>query len=145
MGNARGHFEGDTLVVETTNFTDQTSIGPNGNGTRHSAAMRLTERFRRVDPDMIEYVATVNDPATYTSPFAVRLMITTQPKYEVLEYSCHEGNGAVGHALSGERAFDRETAEALAKGKPPPKRAEGLGIYGRPSEGSEIFNINAGE
>jgi hypothetical protein len=145
MGNARGHFEGDTLVVETTNFTDQTSIGPNGNGTRHSADLHLTERFRRVDPDMIEYTATVNDPAAYTAPFSVRLMITTQPKYEVYEYSCHEGNGAVGHALSGERAFDKQVAEAIAKGQPPPKRTEGLGIYGRPREGSEVFDINAGE
>jgi hypothetical protein len=145
MGDARGHFEGNTLVVETTNFTDDTSIGPNGNGTRHSAAMQLTERFRRVDPDMIEYTATVNDPATYTAPFSFRLMITTQPNYETYEYSCHEGNGAVGHALSGERAFDREAAEAVAKGQAPPKRAEGLGIYGRPREGAEVFNINAGE
>jgi hypothetical protein len=145
MGNGRGHFEGNTLVVETTNFTDETSIGPNGNGTRHSAGMQLNERFRRVDPDMIEYTATVNDPATYTAPFSFRLMITTQPNYETYEYSCHEGNGAVGHALSGERAFDREAAEAIAKGQPPPKRAEGLGIYGRPREGAEVFDINAGE
>ena len=145
MGDARGHFEADTLVVETANFTDDTSIGPNGNGTRHSAEMQLTERFRRVDPDMIEYTATVNDPATYTTPFSFRLMITTQPNYETYEYSCHEGNGAVGHALSGERAFDREATEALAKGQTPLKRAEGLGIYGRPREGAEVFNINAGE
>ncbi len=145
MGNSRGHFEGDTLVVETTNFTDKTSIGPNGNGTRHSDAMKLTERFKRVDPDMIEYTATVEDPVAYTAPFTFRLMITTQPDYEVLEYSCHEGNGAVGHALSGERAFDREVAEAQAKGLPPPQRAQGLGIYGRPPEGAEVFNINAGE
>jgi hypothetical protein len=145
MGDARGHFEGNTLVVETTNFTDQTSIGPNGNGTRHSTGMHLTEKFRRVDPDMIEYTAAVDDPTTYTAPFSFRLMITTQPKYETYEYSCHEGNGAVGHALSGERAFDREVAEATAKGQAPPKRAEGLGIYGRPREGAEVFDINAGE
>jgi hypothetical protein len=145
MGNARGHFEGDTLVVETTNFTDRTSIGANGNGTRHSEAMKLTERFRRVDPDMIEYTATVNDPVTYTAPFTFRLMLTTQPNYETYEYSCHEGNGAVGHALSGEREFDRQVAEAKAKGLPPPERAQGLGIYGRPREGAEVFDINAGE
>jgi hypothetical protein len=145
MGDARGHFEGDTLVVETTNFTDKTSIGANGNGTRHSEAMKLTERFRRVDPDMIEYTATVNDPVTYTAPFTFRLMLTTQPNYETYEYSCHEGNGAVGHALSGERAFDRQVAEAVAKGLPPPQRAQGQGIYGRPREGAEVFDINAGE
>jgi hypothetical protein len=145
MGDARGHFESDTLVVETTNFTDKTSIGANGNGTHHSEAMKLTERFRRVDPDMIEYTATVNDPATYTAPFTFRLMLTTQPNYETYEYSCHEGNGAVGHALSGERAFDRQVAEAIAKGLPPPERPQGQGIYGRPREGAEVFDINAGE
>ena len=64
---------------------------------------------------MIEYTATVNDPAAYTAPFSFRLMITTQPNYEVYEYSCHEGNGAVGHALSGERAFEQQVVEAIAK------------------------------
>jgi hypothetical protein len=145
MGNSRGRWEGDTLVIETRNFTDKTSIGANGNGTRHSTAMTLTERLARVDPEMIEYVATVNDPVTYTAPFTFRLMVTTQPGYEVLEYSCHEGNGAVGHALSGERAFERQVAEALSRGEPPPRRAEGLSIYGRPPEGAEVFDINAGE
>jgi hypothetical protein len=94
---------------------------------------------------MIEYIATVNDPVTYTAPFTFRLMITTQPNYETYEYSCHEGNGAVGHALSGERAFEKEVEAAIAAGKPPPQRAQGLGIYGRPPEGAEVFDINAGE
>ncbi len=145
MGSARGHFEGNTLVVETRNFTAETSIGPNGNGTRHSEALTLTERFTRIDPDMIEYVATVTDPVAYTAPFTVRLMITTQPNYETFEYSCHEGNGAVGHALSGEREFDRQVAEAIARGETPPRRSDGLAIYGRPEEGAEVFDINAGE
>jgi hypothetical protein len=145
MGNSRGRWDGDTLVVETRNFTDKTSIGANGNGTRHSTAMTVTERLTRVDPDMIEYLATVDDPVTYTAPFTFRLMITTQPGYEVFEYSCHEGNGAVGHALSGERAFERQVADAIARGEPPPRRAEGLSIYGRPPEGAEVFDINAGE
>jgi hypothetical protein len=145
LGNSRGHWQGDTLVVETTNFTDKTSIGANGNGTRHSEAMTLTERFTRVDPDMIEYIATVNDPVTYAAPFTFRLMITTQPSYETFEYSCHEGNGAVGHSLSGERAFDQQVADAIARGETPPARAQGQGIYGRPREGAEVFDINAGE
>jgi len=143
LGNARGRWEGDTLVVETTNFTDQTSIGPNGNGTRHSAAMKLTERLRRVDPEMIEYVATVEDPVAYTTPFTVRLMITKQPGYQVYEYSCHEGNGAVGHSLSGERTYEREVAEAQAKGLPAPARSGN--IFGPPREGAAVVNINAGE
>jgi hypothetical protein len=72
-------------------------------------------------------------------------MITTQPNYETFEYSCHEGNGAVGHSLSGERAFEKEVAAAVAAGKKPPERAQGLGIYGRPAEGADVFDINAGE
>ncbi len=145
MGNSRGRFEGETLVVETSNFTDQTSIGGNGNGTRHSEALTLTERFTRVDQDMIEYIATVDDPVAYTAPFTFRLMITTQPNYETFEYSCHEGNGAVGHSLSGERAFEKDVADAIARGAKPPERAQGLGVYGRPPEGADVFDINAGE
>jgi hypothetical protein len=145
MGNPRGHWEGDTLVVESTNFTDKTSIGINGNGIRHSDQLKITERFKRVDPQMIEYVARIEDPVTYTAPFTVRLMITQQPNYETYEYSCHEGNGAVGHALSGERAFERQVAEAKANGQPVPKRTDGLAIFGAPQEGAEVFNINRGE
>jgi hypothetical protein len=145
MGNARGHWEGDTLVVETRNFTDQTSVGANGNGTRHSGAFALTERFTRVDPEMIEYVATVNDPVAYTAPFTVRLMITQQPGYQTYEYSCHEGNGAVGHSLSGERAYERQVAEAIAAGRPIPPRDAAGSIYGEPVEGAEVININASE
>ena len=141
MGNARGHWEGDTLVIETRNFTDETSIGANGNGTRHSDRMTITERLTRVDPDMIEYIATIEDPVAYTAPFTVRLTITTQPDYQTYEYSCHEGNGAVGHSLSGERAYERQVEEAIAAGLPIPPRG-GMNVYGPPEEGAEIFNIN---
>ena len=146
MGSARGHFEGDTLVVETTNFTDRTSIGTNGGGVPNSEQLKLTERFTRVDPAMIEYVATVNDPGAFTAPWTLRLMITSRPGYDVLEYSCHEGNGAVGHSLSGERAYERQVEEAKAKGLPIPERAvEHNQIRNGPAEGAEIFDINAGE
>jgi hypothetical protein len=110
MGNARGRWDGDTLVVETTNFTDRTSLGVNGGGPPNSERLKLTERFRRVDPEMIEYRATVDDPGAYTAPWTVRLMITSRPGYEMYEYSCHEGNGAVSHALSGERMFEKQVA-----------------------------------
>jgi hypothetical protein len=147
LGNARGHFEGDTLVVETTNFTDKTSLGVNGGGPPNSVELRLTERFTRVDRQMIEYRATVDDPGAYTAPWTIRLMITSRPNYEVYEYSCHEGNGAVAHALSGERVYERQIAEAKAKGLPIPARAvEHDQIRnGVPAEGQKVFNINAGE
>jgi hypothetical protein len=146
LGNSRGRWDGDTLVIETINLTDKTSIGPNGNGTRHSGEMKITERLRRVDPDMIEYVATVDDPITYTAPFTVRLMLTTQPGYTLFEYSCHEGNQAVRNALSGERAYEREVREAVAKGQPPPERRPSANnLQALPEDDSAFFDINAGE
>ena len=146
MGNARGHWEGDTLVVESTNFTDKTSLGVNGGGPPNSEQLKLTERFTRVDSQMIEYRATVEDPGAYTAPWTLRLMITARPGYEMYEYSCHEGNGAVSHALSGERTYERQVAEAIAKGLPVPARAvEHEQIRNGPAEGTHLFNINAGE
>jgi hypothetical protein len=147
LGSARGRFEGDTLVVETTNFTDKTSIGVNGGGPPNSEQLKLTERFTRVDPAMIEYVARIEDPGAYTAPWTMRVMITSRPGYEVHEYSCHEGNGAVSHSLSGERMYERQVAEAVAKGLPVPARAtEHEQIRnGVPGEGQRVFDINAGE
>ena len=118
MGDARGHWEGDTLVVESTNFTDRTAVG----GATHSTALRLTERFTRIDPDMIDYEITVNDPQTFTRPFTMRLTITQQPDYEIYEYACHEGNHSMRNVLLAERAYEKEAAEAKAKGLPPPPR-----------------------
>jgi hypothetical protein len=147
MGIPRGHWEGDTLVVETANFTDRTSIGVNGGGPPNSEQLKLTERFTRVDPEMIEYRVTVNDPGAYTAPFTMRLMITSRPGYEMYEYSCHEGNGAVANALSGERVYEQQVAEAKARGLPIPARAvEHDQIRnGVPEEGARSFNINKGE
>src|SRR5262249_26767696 len=65
-GNSRGRFEGDTLVVETSGFTNKTSLG---SGAPNSTSLRTVERIRRIDPQMIEYRITVDDPATYTAPF----------------------------------------------------------------------------
>jgi hypothetical protein len=123
LGNPRGWFEGDTLVVQTSNFTDRTNLGTNGGGPPNSEALKLTERFTRVDPEMIEYIATVEDPVANTAPFTLRLMITARSDYQMLEYSCHEGNGAVPYALSGERVYERQVEDALARGLPPPARA----------------------
>jgi hypothetical protein len=118
MGDARGHWEGDTLVVESANFTNRTAVG----GATHSTALRLTERFTRIDPEMIDYVITVNDPETFTRPWTMRMTITSQPDYEIYEYACHEGNRAMRNVLSAERAYEQAAAEAKAKGLPPPPR-----------------------
>jgi hypothetical protein len=134
IGDARGHFEGDTLVVETTNFTNKTAV----NGAPHSEKLKLTEWFTRIDPQMIDYRFRVEDPDTFTAPFTMRLTITEQPGYQLYEYSCHEGNTAVGQALSGERAYEKQVAEARAKGLPIPPRTTGMEVYsGAPVEGRQ--------
>ena len=118
MGDSRGYWDGDTLVVESRNYTDRTSVG----GTRHSTKLRMTERFTRIDPEMIDYVVRIEDPEVFTQPWTMRMTITQQPDYEVYEYACHEGNNAIRNVLSAERAFEREVEESKAKGLPPPVR-----------------------
>jgi hypothetical protein len=112
-GYSVGRWDGDTLVVETSGFNARTAT---------SANLKLTEWFTRVDPDMIEYKYRIDDPAVYTAPYTVRMMLTTQPNYYVMEYSCHEGNSAVEMGLKGERAYERSVEEAKAKGLPIPER-----------------------
>jgi hypothetical protein len=118
MGDSRARFEGSTLVVESANFTDKTALG----GVRHSEQLKLTERFTRIDPEMIDYEIRVEDPLTWEQPWTLRMTITKQPDYEIYEYACHEGNMALRHILSGERAYERAAAEAAAKGQPLPER-----------------------
>jgi hypothetical protein len=118
MGDSRGRYEGDTLVVESRNFTDKTAVG----GAVHSEGLRMVERFRRIDPEMIDYEIRVEDPLTWEQPWTLRMTITKQPDYEIYEYACHEGNMALRHILSGERAYERAAAEAAAKGQPLPER-----------------------
>jgi hypothetical protein len=141
-GNSRGRFEGDTLVVETTGFTDKTSVA---SSAPHSETMRTTERIRRIDPEMLEYRITIDDPATYTAPFTARIVWTTQPNYTIYEYSCHEGNYAVSGGLAGERAYDRQVAEAMAQGLPIPRRSTMVEVYSAPPENAKVYDINKGE
>ena len=116
LGDSRGHWEGNSLVVETTNFTDKTSLGANGNGLRHTEAMRMVERFTRTAPDVMRYEITINDPKTYTRPWTLSLPLIAPRGFEVLPYECHEGNGAVKYILSAERTEDKALAEDLKKG-----------------------------
>lgn len=107
MGDARGHWEGDTLVVETRNFNGRTGPGLNGGGVPNTAAMVLTERFRRVSDDIMQYQATVRDPATWTAPWTVAFQLRRMPDYGMFEYACHEGNYGLRNALSATRAAER--------------------------------------
>ena len=119
MGDSRGHWEGNTLVVETTNFTGRLAVT---GGVRHSEAMKMTERITRIDPQMINYELRVEDPKTYVTPWTLRMTLAQQPGYALYEYACHEGNRSVPNALSGERAYERQAAENAQRGLPPPER-----------------------
>jgi hypothetical protein len=133
LGTSRGRWEGDTLVVETTNLTDQTSIGANGNGLRHSDRMTMIERFRRVADDIVQYQLTVIDPVTYPTPFTMSIPLTPLDGGVLLPYECHEGNQAVRNALAGERAEEQALAADLARGIIRPRRGpqdDGLGAGG---------------
>src|SRR4029450_248969 len=116
LGDSRARWEGEELVVETTNLTDLTAFGVNGNGTRHSKAMKITERFRRVANDIVQYQATWDDPLTYERAFTVSFPLTPLDGGELLPYECHPGNTAISLSLGAERAEDRAYAEDLAKG-----------------------------
>jgi hypothetical protein len=122
LGDSRARWEGDELVVETTNLTDRTSIGLNGNGLRHSDKMVITERFKRVADDVIQYQITVDDPVTYVQPFTLSLPLTPLEGNILLPYDCHEGNLALMQSLSAERAEDRALEDDLRRGVVRPRR-----------------------
>ena len=104
MGDARGRWDGTTLVIETTNFNGRTgSYGRNGNGNPTSTALRLVERYTRTGPSTLAYEATVHDPATYTASWRVAFPLTFDPDYRIFEYDCHEANYAVANMLRGAR------------------------------------------
>jgi hypothetical protein len=120
FGDSRGHWEGNTLVVETTNFNDKLDGGPllPSHPQRHAyrgsgAALHLTERFTRVGPATIDYRFTVNDPSTFTRPYTVAIPMTKDDSQSrLLEYSCHEGNLGMVNMLSGARADEKASREA---------------------------------
>ncbi len=101
LGDSIGHWEGDTLVVDTTNFTDRTRFRGS------SANLHVIERFKRVDANTILYRATIDDPSTYTKPWTLEypFLATAGPVYE---YACHEGNYAMPDILGGARKLESE-------------------------------------
>ena len=107
MGDSRGHWEGDTLVVDTTNFTAETSsFSPSAMVALGSGEhLHLTERFTRVGPDTLLYEFTVRDPRTFTRPFTAALPMKKLDA-PIFEYACHEGNYGMVNLLSGARAED---------------------------------------
>jgi hypothetical protein len=104
MGDPRGRWEGTTLVVDSTNFTDRIGVG---GGTVASASLRLVEKFTRTAPDTIHYEFTVDDPETYSASWTAALDLSAKPGYEIYEYACHEGNYGLRNMLSASRADER--------------------------------------
>jgi hypothetical protein len=100
MGSYRGHWEGDTLVVTTTNFTDRTAFQGS------SQQLRVTERFTRIDDDTIIYRFTIDDPSTWTKPWSAEVPMkrTVGPLFE---HACHEGNYGLYNTLAGARAEEQ--------------------------------------
>jgi hypothetical protein len=105
MGDARGHWAGDTLVVETTNFTDQARGSVFRNATKN---MVLVEKWRRVGDRAIDYQFTVSDPETWTRPWTVK-MPWNRIDGLIYEYACHEGNLGLEHMLSAARAAETKS------------------------------------
>ena len=108
-GSYRGHWDGETLVVETANFNGKNPFQGS------SENMRLTERFTRVDANTIRYQFTVDDPSNWTRPWSAEVP-WAQTVGPLFEHACHEGNYGLGNTLSGARVEDRRAAEAAAKG-----------------------------
>jgi len=111
MGDARGRWEGETLVVETTNFKDQIAYR-NANGE----ALRLIERFTPIGPNSVEWAVTVDDPTTWSKPWTFAMNLTKKDATQrPFEYACHEGNYGLRNILSAARA-EEKAAEAAPSG-----------------------------
>jgi hypothetical protein len=106
MGDARGFWDGDTLVVETTHFNGRTGAHAGGNETPTSTALSVTERFTRTSADAIAYEMRVVDAQTWTAPWTVAYSLAAAPDYLWSEYACHEGNYAMRNLLSISRAAE---------------------------------------
>ncbi|HXD73875.1 MAG TPA: hypothetical protein VN628_09070 [Vicinamibacterales bacterium] len=108
MGDPRGRWDGDTLVVETTNFNGTTgSYARNGDGNPTSTALRLVERFRLQDANTLLYDVRVEDPETWTRPWTVAFPLARDDGYILHEYACHEGNYAMSNILNAVRAAEQ--------------------------------------
>ena len=116
MGDSRGRWEGDTLVIETSHFNNKgwiTTSAASGRikGIPHTDQLKLTERLTRVAKDTIRYSVTIEDPEIYNRPWTVSFPLAEDPDYRIYEYACHEGNYALGNILRGARAAEAAAAK----------------------------------
>lgn len=127
-GDSRGHWEGTTLVVDTTNYSGQGMIATSAatdriKGIHESPALHVVERFQRVDANTMNYEVTITDPEIYSAPWKVAMPLSREPGYRMYEYACHEGNDAMTNILRGGRENDkrgkdtRENDKAEAAGQ----------------------------
>jgi len=119
-GDSRGRWEGDTFVVDTTNFNDKgwlTTYAGSGRlrGVPHSERLHIVERFKMTDPNTIIYEARIDDPAAFTSAWTFSIPLVRDDGYQIFEYACHEGNRAIELMLGGARTDEKKTAEAAKK------------------------------
>jgi hypothetical protein len=105
LGDARAHWDGNTLVVETTNFTNKTHMGYNNR--YNSEKYTLTERFTPVAANRLQWQVTIDDPDTWTRPWTFTMPLIRDDSQQVFEYGCHEGNLGLEHILSAARAEER--------------------------------------
>jgi hypothetical protein len=123
MGDSRGRWEGDTLVIETRSFHPSQILAQNiqlygawgGNDS-----LMVTERLHRADEHTILYRFTVNDPVNFTRPWSGEVPFIAMPE-QIYEYACHEGNYALSNVLSGARAKEREAAAKKPAARPKPR------------------------
>jgi hypothetical protein len=101
MGDARGHWDGDTLVVETTNIREASAY------RNASARLKITERFKPVDADTLSWTVRFEDPSTWTGPWAIEMPLKRKDDAAPFEYACHEGNHGLANILSAARAAER--------------------------------------
>jgi hypothetical protein len=112
MGDARGRWDGDTLVVETRNFKDQVAYR-----NANAETLRLVERFRPAGPQGIEWSVTVDDPETWTRPWTFAMMLTRKDASQrPFEYACHEGNYGLRNILSAARAEEAAATAGASTG-----------------------------
>ena len=119
-GDPRGHWEGDTLVVDSTNFTDKGWVSTHAGsgrlrGVPNSESLHLIERFTMADAGTIAYELVVEDPKVYSQPWKVSLPLRRDPEYAMFEYACHEGNQAIELSLRGARFEEREGQAATPR------------------------------
>jgi hypothetical protein len=110
-GDPRGRWDGDTLVVETTNFNDRGSIATSAatgriRGIPQTEALQVVERFTPAGRNRIDYQVTITDPKVYTTPWTVAMPLNRDDSYQMFEYSCHEGNNSMVNELLAGRAAD---------------------------------------